>query len=93
MKDVWTLEELMEMSRASGAGGVHRIPGYLKRRRALPAQCAKARKQQGGETRTKSLRQWHASPLPERERAAAIAKSLDISERHVRRVLKMAGLK
>jgi hypothetical protein len=59
--------------------------------RKLPEQCALARKQCGIKTRDAIARLWQLSRLPERERAAAIATRLSLSERHVRRVIRAAG--
>jgi integrase len=59
--------------------------------RQPPATCATAaRRRQGDETRSTIIRHWHTSRLPERERAISIATRLGLSERHVRRVIKVA---
>lgn len=49
---------------------------------------AASRKEQGDATRRRVLREWEACPLPEHDRAAAIARRLGLSARQVRRHLK-----
>jgi hypothetical protein len=60
----------------------------------LPARGTAARKQQSKEKQAKVIRKWNSlSSLPERERAGSMAQGVDLSPRHVRRVLRDAGIK
>ena len=60
-----------------------------KRDRKQPPQCIEARKQRGNNTRNAILKEWQRlSHMSKRERAAKIPARLNLSEQHVRLVLR-----
>lgn len=62
-------------------------------RKRISAQCLETRKQRGDATRRKIIKLWETSRLAKHERAAVIAKSLEVTPQYIRQVLKKAGLK
>ena len=65
-----------------------------ERRRTAHMHGAEVRKQQGAPTRNGIIRRWNNLPgIPERKRAALIAERLRITAKHVRQVVKEAGLR
>jgi hypothetical protein len=63
------------------------------RGKALSRIAASARKEMGEQTRHKIIRLWkRLASMPKRERARRIAASCQLTDRHVRRVVRALGL-
>jgi hypothetical protein len=72
---------------------VEAIATSANHRQTLHEAGAAARRRQGMTTKRKVLHAYQRSTLPKRERAASIAKTLDISSQYVRRVLRDADVR